>query len=158
MVRYYTHYWQNATWKHMVKIKKEVKDYKLARAGSNMFRNRNVKVGDYVYVVTVINGELYLGGRICVEKILDQKQVEEYHDWGYEIWTSDDHIVSSLDKAMDFIPDRRIPADSVKNIKFHTRSGPKPLKFVNEMIDRQTLRGVRRLTEESTKLLDLFLD
>jgi hypothetical protein len=154
MVRYYTQYWTNDTWRYMTEIKAQIQSYRLARAGSNIFRNRGVKPGDYVYIVTVIDGELFLGGRIHVDKILDQDQVEKYHEWGYKIWVSQDHIVSLIDSAMEFEPDRKVAFHLVKKLRFHSSGDLKPLKMVNGNIDRQTLRGVRRLSEKSAMLLD----
>ena len=154
MVCYFTHYWKNDTWRHMTEIKNQVQNYKLARAGSNLFRKRGVTPGDYVYIVTVFDGELFLGGSIHVENILDQDQVERYHDWGYKIWVSDDHIVSLIDFAMEFNPVRKVPFQIVNKLRFVSNTGIKPLKLIDGKIDGQTLRGVRRLSKGSAILLD----
>ena len=57
MTRYWTCHWQNRHWRDDVNP-----EYKpVCSSGSNSFRKRGVSVGDVVYIVSLADGQLYLG-------------------------------------------------------------------------------------------------
>src|SRR5437899_9179219 len=66
--RYFTHYWANDTWAENSHAEGEP----FRHAASNLFRSRGVASGDFVYVVTVQEGKLFLAGRIEVDRVLGQ--------------------------------------------------------------------------------------
>src|SRR2546428_3651803 len=70
--RYFTHYWANDTWEE--NSRQEGKP--LIHTASNLFRSRGVAIGDFVYVVTVLAGRLFLLGRIEVGAMLGQVAAE----------------------------------------------------------------------------------
>ena len=158
MVRYFTHYWANKTWRYMELLLNSRAEGLLMRAGSNRFIPMGVKKDDYVYIFTIKKGKLFLGGRILVAKVLTHSQALDYRDWRYPIWKADHHVVASESSAEKFTPDNEISIDIVKQLRFKTSKGLAGLKFEAEgVLDRQTLRGVRQLTSSSASLLDQFL-
>jgi len=62
----FTHYWKNDTFEHTWANGHEGE--RLNHTAGNIFANADVKKGDAVYVITVIKGELFLVGRMTVEK------------------------------------------------------------------------------------------
>ena len=158
MTRYFTHYWTNPTWKTMTKLLSSNVDGKLARAGSNLFSKMKVHPGDHVFIVTIIKGELILGGRIIAEKVLEQADAEEYEKWGFDIWQTDKHVVMPLKDAGRFTPENIIPTKTVRKLEFVFGDEVKNLKFAFiDKLDRQTLRGVRELTSYSASILSDYL-
>ena len=158
MIKYFTHYWANTTWNDMVSIIEQHLDGKLLRAGSNLFNPIKINKGDKVYIVTVIQGQLYLGGRIIVDHILPHITAINFQDWGYPLWEANYHIIMNKESAGYFKPDNKIPNEVTKNLKFRSSGGLKKLKYENEgILDRQTLRNVRQLTKISAERLDQFL-
>jgi hypothetical protein len=71
MSRYFTHYWQNSTWRD---LQARGDGESLKHIAGNLFKKRGVDVGDVVYVVTVLRGTLFLCGKLGVGKICDVYQ------------------------------------------------------------------------------------
>jgi hypothetical protein len=57
----------------------------LEHSASNEFRARGVTPGDLVYVVTVRNGQLYVGASLVVGQLLGQRAAERALRGG--LWT-----------------------------------------------------------------------
>jgi hypothetical protein len=57
----------------------------------NQFIKRGVARGDYIYVVTVRQGHLYLIWRLYVGGILDHQQAKER--FGGDIWETEQYVV-----------------------------------------------------------------
>ncbi len=108
MKNYFTHYWTNKTWENEILLCAEDKRYcVLNHSASNEFEKRGVSEGDYVYIVTNIDGEMYLGGRIDVEKLLNQSQAATYLKMDVaELWDAKDHIVMPLQTASNSLQKR----------------------------------------------------
>src|SRR5206468_1037169 len=111
--RYFTHYWANDTWAE----NSHTQDKPFRHAASNLFRSRGVASGDFVYVVTVLEGRLFLAGRIEVDRVLGQDEAEAIIGEG-PLWPADDHVVSKpgTEKPVQF--DREVPLDVVKRLRF----------------------------------------
>jgi len=136
-----------------------------------------VGVGDRVYPITVINGILYVLGRMTIESIMD---AEEYlHDtlkidnpdymwdtyWSnhknevtHKIPTTcaDYAALGSDGTALGF---REVPADIVSQIRIGPKPGQEvPLKVQNGIVVTVGLFGYyRRLSHNSATILDTFL-
>ncbi|XSG73102.1 DUF6602 domain-containing protein [Herpetosiphon llansteffanensis] len=150
MPRYFTHYWTNQTWDVLAQTEQ---DQLLDYTASNLFLKRGIQVGDYVYVLTVKEGLLYLLGAMLVGEICDAataaKRLNMQVD---EIWPADDHLLAQQATLMNF--KQRIPDQVVRALRFNSAHAQKPLFFkANGLIDQQTLRGVRELTPDSAQLL-----
>lgn len=146
MSRYYTHYWTNETWREH-----EPKMPTLVHTASNQFDA--IQRGDVVYVVTNIAGKLYLGARLEVTLVTDQRGAERY--FGEPEWRAKTHLIcedEGLVQPMYY--DRRVPDAVVQKLRFLSNGEPRSLMFRGDKLDQQTLRGVRELTPESATLLD----
>ena len=153
MTRSWTCYWQFRYWRSDINS-----EYKPTRSsGSNLFRKRGVSIGDTVYIISQGAGQLYIGGRMTVKQILSR-------DEAVQLWDSD-----SLYDATEWIVDpsesgtllhlhRRLTPLLTKQIRFKTKQGPKEPFFTSETeLDKQAIRNVRELTQESAALFDQII-
>lgn len=153
MSRYFTHYWLNRTWEYNQKDTSDGDP--LDHIAGNLFRQRGVRVGDIVYVVTVMKGSLYVCGKLMVGKICSSDEAAVI--LGREdLWEADEHIVSSAATPMNF--DLEMPLKVTQRLRFISGDGIKPLNFKSPgYLDGQTLRGVRELEPASAAELDSLL-
>jgi hypothetical protein len=155
MTRFFTHYWLNRTWE---RNRKNASDGDLLdHTAGNLFQERSIQSGDTVYVVSVINGLLYVCGKLVVEKICDVDEAAAI--LGYEpedLWEADEHIISAAATPMNF--NLKVPLRLTRQLRFISGKGEKPLKFkAANYLDEQTLRGVRELDPMSAAELDALL-
>ena len=144
----FTHYWANPTWTSYAKAEE---GNRLNHLAGNMFHLRNVKLGDSVFVVTIRAGKLFLCARMMVEQVCSKQEAERI--LGYAVWDAEEHLISRDGTPMRF--DRMVPEAIVRQLRF----GEKPLRFESaDILDRQTLRGVRKLSPESADLLNEFIE
>lgn len=155
MPRYFTHYWLNRTWHHNQEIGAD--GQLLDHCGSNLFTQRGVSSGDVVYAVTVIEGNLYLCGKMEVAKVCGIEEAAKYLGCEpEELWKSEEHIVASAATPMRY--DLIVPMRLTKQLRFLSSGIPRPLEFESaNRLDRQTLRGVRELEPQSATELDNLL-
>src|SRR5438876_1049582 len=66
LARYWTQHWQNRGWRNEVNPEYE----SLNHTAANTFRKRGVSVGDSVYVFSMMGGQLFLGGRMVVKRVV----------------------------------------------------------------------------------------
>lgn len=154
--RHFTHYWSNPTWQayRATATEGELLDH----TASNVFLERAVQAGDFVYVVTVLHGALYVLTKLRVAFVSDQDTAAAAI--GAEpdsLWEADDHVVADAATPLSF--DCEVPLDMAEALRFTTADGDaRPLKFRRlGVIDQQTMRGVRQLTPESAAVLDSLL-
>jgi hypothetical protein len=116
-----------------------------------------VRVGDNIYVVTVRSGRLYLIARFTVGRITkSDAEARRYLD--YEPWSAPDHLHAEAGTGTVCNFDREVPLDTVRQLRFETKAGIRePVFKDNTRLDTQTLRGVRRLTANSARLLEELL-
>src|SRR2546426_1511578 len=117
--RYFTHYWANETWAE--NSHEEGKSFR--HAASNLFRSRGLASGDFVYVVTILEGRLFLAGRIEVDRLLGQEEAEAVIGQG-SLWPADDHIVAKAGTENPVRFHRRVPPDVVRRLRFLSGDGP----------------------------------
>lgn len=152
MPRYFTNYWLNRTWERNRKRASEGE--LLDHTASNVFQERGIRVGDIVYVVSVIKGSLYLCGKLVVGKICDIDEAAAILD--YEPWEANEHIIAAAATPMSFT--LRVPLNLTRQLRFISDKGHKPLKFkAPHYLDEQTLRNVRELDPASAAELDALL-
>jgi len=154
MSRYFTHYWQNSTWRN---AQERGNGQSLKHIAGNLFKKRGVAVGDVLYVVTVLSGTLFLCGKLRVGKICDVYQAAKDLDCEpQDLWEASEHIVASDATPMRF--DQSIPLTVTANLRFVQPKGFAGLKFVVPgYLDQQTMRGVRQLEPSSAAELDSIL-
>ena len=117
--RYFTHYWANETWGRQAEQEGEA----LQHTAGNLFQSRGVARGDFVYVVTVIEGRLFLAGRAEVDSILDPEQARAalHSD---SLWEANEHIVAKPGTENPQRYRRQIPTELVKQLRFIEHDGP----------------------------------
>jgi len=148
MPRYFTQYWKNSTWR--IEPEEDVD-----HTADNRFRKRGVSDGDYVYIITNLDGQMVLGSRLKVAQIVGQAEAERL--LGIDLYKADDHIMAEP----PFLPlkkDRVVPADIAEELRFISKKADTLVFSTLGKLDNQTLRGVRELTAESAELLDSQLE
>ncbi len=151
MVRYFTHYWANDT----------VEDYQQRGTDgepfdgllSNEFIRIGLTSGDFLYPVTVRDGELYVLGTLEVADVqpYDGKELDEQG----QQWRIAAYAKSSTPRRFDNLA----PTEVVEQLDCLSDGRPTKLKFVAPgKLDRQTLRIPRQLTDASARLLDTQID
>jgi hypothetical protein len=114
----------------------------------------HTEVGDIVYVISVKRGTFYLIGKLSVGEILDS-DAEAEDRLRYKPWSGPEHLIASHCTLVQCVP---LPIKVVERLMFESKSGGPYLKFVSPgVLDRQTVRGVRRLNPDSASELDRFL-
>ena len=83
----------------------------VGHSASSVFRQRGVKSGDRMYVISVLGGRLRVIGRLDVEDVVTQKRADEL--FGRHVWEGTDHVVarpgSGTPRRLDaFVPDARL--------------------------------------------------
>ncbi len=153
MPRYFTHYWKNDTWENESRMSSG--DDALEHVADNKFVERGLEPGDFVYPVTVMDGELYLLGRLEVGKVCDFSEAASI--LGTEnLWEATDHVVASGSTPKRF--DLTVPFHVTEQLTFVSGKSAKRLKLRSPgRLDQQTLRGVRELDPESAAQLDRLL-
>ncbi len=145
--RYFTHYWANDT----------VEDYRrdgtegepFGRLLNNGFIRMGLTGGDYLYPVTVLNGELYVLGRMEVD------DVGPYEGQGQDDPDQRWHEVAYGRASTPRRFGNKVPLSVVEQLECVSDGRPTKLKFVAPgKLDRQTLRVPRQLTAVSAHLLD----
>ena len=140
--RAFTQYWRNTepNW-HDTEYRS------LEHAASNVFKARGVEAGATVYIVTILNGQVHLGGALLVDAVIGLRAARKR--FNQNVWEGTDHIVTR--DPQPFNRDLILPMSTVKALRFLP---DKPLIFKSpDVLDTQTLRGVRELTPESAELL-----
>jgi hypothetical protein len=150
----FTHYWEGNTCDFMYADGHEGQP--LNHTAGKLFRQRGIGVGDKLYVVNVLKGVLFLIGRLEVEKIASQAEAERL--LGTDLWEAPEHLIAKPGTGTPMHFRRKVSPEITKELLFHGAREIRPLKFASEdELDRQTLRGIRRITEGSAHLLDDLL-
>ena len=152
----FTHYWEKGTCELQ-----EQGDFgfEMDHIAGNQFRRRELQVGDAVYVVNVTGGRLRLIGRINVDEITGFEEAEKR--LSYKPYPASEHCFGIPDRRGRQAFGRYVPDDVVRSLKFVRAKGEiVPPKFADRraaLLDSQTLRGVRRLTDASAAKLEAAL-
>ena len=152
--RYWTSYWREGSWAVNVEYKP------VSFSGSNSFRKRGVSVGDVIYIVSQLSGQLLLGGRMTVGDIVSRDEAARIRKRN-DLYDVDEWVVGERGSATALHQHRQLAPEVTKQLRFI--SGPsdpdKALTFANDRdLDRQTIRGVRQLTLGSAYLLDEIIE
>ncbi|MHB1423175.1 MAG: hypothetical protein ACYC3I_08275 [Gemmataceae bacterium] len=147
MARFFTHGWQ------YTEARKEPDGEPLGHAASSRFSSRGIEAGDFVYVVAVHRGELYLLGKMQVGKVVTKDEARRL--LGVEPYDAPEQAIAS---ACTRVQLTKVPLTVVKELRFVSSSRKEGLAFREEdVLDRQTVRGVRELDAESASRLDELL-
>jgi hypothetical protein len=154
MPRFFTCHWRNSGWRNEVNS-----EYKpVSSAGSNNFRKRGVINGAVVYIITIIDGQLYLGGKMNVEKIVPRNVAVRIIGKS-SLWDAKEWIIDETRSGTPLNFHRKLSPEISKQLQFGpVGMEPKGLVFTSTTnLDNQTTRGVRELTPKSAALLDKIL-
>ena len=112
MTRAFTHYWKNSTWRSASR------DLLRYTAG-NQFVEREVEPGDRLYIVTVLDGRLLLGGRIVVDRVVGPREAaHEFETTQDELWDANDFVLGKASESSSFHRDLEIPAKLARRLRF----------------------------------------
>ena len=137
----FTQHWKNDAWEHDL-------GHSLTHAASSLFRDRGIREGDRVFIITIKKEKLFVGGRLVVQKLTTQEGAEKA--LGHELWEARDHILAR--EPLDVLRNVVVPDEITSRLRFVPNNA---LTYVSPgVLDPQTLRGVRRLTHESATLLN----
>ncbi|MGH7172518.1 MAG: hypothetical protein ACRELG_19740 [Gemmataceae bacterium] len=148
MKQFFTYCWQHRE----VLLHKDGEP--VGSAYGSQFSRRGIEPGDEVYIVSVHRGRLHALGKMRVRAVL--QSADEYrHLLGVEPFPAAEYIVAEA-----CTPARRqeVPEQLTRALRFVRGKRLVPLSFSEEsMVDRQSLRSVRRLSPESAAALDELL-
>jgi len=152
MPRFFTHYWTNNT-RDEQQIANQDGDQCDHTAG-NGFKKRKTAPGDFVFVITVKKGQLYVLSRMKVKDVVEQEEADNI--LGQDLWEARDHVIAESSSPMDF--QRKIPTEVTEKLLFIAPGGYKSPVFKKPgYLDQQTMRGIRELDTQSAELLSRYL-
>ena len=150
MSKYFTYLWKNDEWKRKVKDL----DQNLIYAASNQFSERGVKVEDTLFIVTVLDGCLYLGGKIIIKQITNRSTAASLLSLNEaDLWKASEYAIASLSSISIFQKNNLIEGVISHKLEFTDGRGFKNPKLKDGKLDVQTFRGVRELYDDSYKHL-----
>ena len=155
-IRYWTSYWKQEHWGSNAED-----EYKPVRYSANSsFRKRGVSVGDVIYIISQLSGQLLLGGRMRVERFVSRGEAVRIFSRN-DLYDTDEWVISG-DSGTALRLRRQLAPEITKQLRFISSglNEVKSLKFVNDRdLDRQSLRtAVRQLAAESASLLDDIIE
>ncbi len=153
---YFTTLWTNETWDRKAKLAAGAYP-QLDYAASKGFSSVGVKTGSTVFIVTVKKGILFVGGLIKVHAVLNKTEAAIFLKRPEEdLWPAQEYIVAAPGSELNFEVHRSLTVEDAANLKFSKNGGfVSPKTLSSGMLDRQTLRNVRKLYPGSEALLSL---
>lgn len=147
MARFFTHGWQYA------EVRKEREGEPLCHAAGSRFSSRGIEAGDFVYVVAVHGGKLYVLGKMQVGKIVSKDEARRI--LGMEPYDASEHLIADACTQARLT---EVPVTIAKELRFVNSSRKEGLAFrAADVLDPQTVRVVRELDAESASRLDELL-
>ena len=139
MTRFWTCHWRNSSWRNDVNREcKPVRSY-----GSDSFRKRGVAISDVAYIISLVDGQLLLGGRMTVRRIVSRE--ERVRIWGPGAYDADEWIIDEEESGTSLNLHRRLAPAVSRQLRFVSpKSGPRSLFFISDTrIYAQATRGVQ---------------
>lgn len=150
MARYFSHYWRNDSVDDFVNSRGADDAHVGIVYGDNKLLK--VGVGDYLYEVTVKDGLLHLLCRLEVEIVEPRRFPSPFAG---ERESDHQEYQATAFTEMRVHPEDVVPPEITRQIRcIDTDGNLVPLKMDGDILDNQTLRNVRELTEASAALLD----
>jgi hypothetical protein len=160
MAQYFTHYWNKESAEEAEFLAEQGDPY-MDHIASNQFDLRNVEIGDYVFAVNTQAGSMRVLGFMQVGEVMDYREAGAKLDYPVRSDVQD-HLIAKEGTALSIICE--VPMDIVERLRFvrfdDPMRPPRALAFSKanpELLDSQTLRGVRNLTPDSAELLNNFV-
>jgi bifunctional DNA-binding transcriptional regulator/antitoxin component of YhaV-PrlF toxin-antitoxin module len=114
----------------------------LCHDAGNQCRTRGIKRGDFVYVVTVREGDLYLMGRLQVGEVCSLARATA--KLGPDLWDANDHLIAESGSEVPMRADVTIPPGVAKLLTFVNSDGKANLRYPVNHMEFQTVREVDR--------------
>jgi hypothetical protein len=147
MARFFTYSWQYA------QAQKASEGRPLRHAAGSRFSKRGIEPGDFVYIVSVHQGSLYLLGKLQVGQIVSQNEARRI--LGTEPYDAPEHLIASAGTWPQLI---EVPLALTKELRFISGPRKEGIAFRTEdRLDPQTMRMIRELDPESASRLDNLL-
>lgn len=125
--------------------------------GSGLLETRGVARGDVMYVISLSDGHLLLGGRMVVKDIVSREIACQM--LGRDSLFEADKWAINMGGGSPLHLQRRLAPDVSKKLLFSRASGERGLTFIDDLnLANQATRGISRLTDESARLLDSIID
>ncbi len=113
----------------------------------NKFIRNGVKEGDYIYIISLTGGKLYLGTRIHAENVVSRQQIQQNVNQEFGGWEECGHVIMSMEHALVFKKDCQVLEEIARQLQLVSGKTLLPQNF----------RGVRQITAQSAKMLDALL-
>jgi hypothetical protein len=157
----YTFLWSEKTWKARAKEVLEGKnryiDYVAGEAKRPM---TNFSDGDEIFVVTVIQGQLFLGGRLVVDSLPVSRERAQDLLGRSDLLDKELFVMAKISNLDKFRSGKPVASEAAQNLDLITVEGvrKKPDLDKKNMIDRQAFRIPYKLSPESASILRELLD
>jgi hypothetical protein len=155
MARYWTCHWQNRFWRDEVNHEYSP----CCSSGSNLFLKRHVSIGDFAYIISLVDGQFLLGGRMTIKQIITRNEAVRF--WGNEnLYDADEWIIDEEESGTPLNFHRSLAPEVTRRLRFVSpKTGSRGLFFKSDThLDGQATRGVHELTAESAALFDRIID
>ena len=128
MVRYWTCHWRNRFWRNDIN-----REYSpCCSSGSNSFRKRGLSLGNVVYIVSMMDGQLLLGGRMTVNRIVSRNEAVQILGNG-NLYDADEWIIDDVESGTPLNVHRRLASAVTRRLRFVVpRSEPRGLFFKSD--------------------------
>jgi hypothetical protein len=151
--QYWTAHWQNTSWNP----KANREGYPIQASGSSSLQTRGVEPGDVLFIISLSEGHLLLGGRMVVKHVVSREaacqMLSRDNLFETEQWAI------NMDGGSPLHLHRRLSPELSKKLIFHRADGERGLTFNdNEKLDNQATRGLGQLTSQSAHLLNSIID
>ncbi len=155
MPRYFTCHWQNRSWCSDVND-----EYAPLRcAGGNTFRQKGVSAGDTVYVISLALGQVYLGAKMTVQRIVSRSEAMRILRSENLYEPADEWIIAKKGSGTPLNLSRRLAPEVTRLLRFgKDDSTARGLRFDSKTrLNVQTTRGIREIRPASAAVLDRII-
>ncbi len=151
---FFTHYWRGDTFKH--EAQGPVGDMVLTVG--NQFTSRDVRPDDTIYVISFMQGVLYVVGSLTVGLIVPEEKARAILGTS-NLWEVKDYVIAKKGGSSQKRFDAAISQSDMRKIEFVGSDGSvmPPKRNRQGQIEPQTFRGVREITATTASLLDSYL-
>ena len=151
--QYWTAHWQNTSWNP----KANREGHPIQASGSSSLQSRGVAPGDVLFIISLSDGHLLLGGRMVVQHVVSREAACQMLG-GDSLFETEQWAIN-MDGGSPLHLHRRLSPELSKKLIFHRADGERGLTFKdNEKLDSQATRGLGRLTSQSAHLLNSIID
>lgn len=157
MIYSFTHYWSNRTWLGCECDGLSGRD--LGYCAGKQF-SAKISPGDQIFIVTVLNGILFVCCKIKVSSVCNAAKAAKVLNVNKsELYAFDqpDVMYALAENSSPMLFRRCMSTDDAKRLRLIGGSSISSLKINSGLIDRQTLRSVRRISDDSVRIFDKYV-